>query len=279
MKLHYIFPIGAVALIFLILTEPGKTNSQGAEPANTGAPQESTCSEGFGCHGGSPNSGSGLIEVTIKQNGSPVNNYTPGETYQIAIKLDDQDMNDAGFQITARTADNNFKGQFMVNNNTKTVGTNDQYVTHTSPASSFEGNTQTWEIDWEAPSSSEGEITFYAAGNAANGNGNSSGDNIYTTSKTVQDDFSTSVGQSKRDASFKVFPNPVRQDLNLVNLPNRQKEPLTVKILNNNGQVIQTSTITDQNQQLQLSQDLDKGVYFVKIFSEGGTKTQKILKE
>ena len=40
----------------------------------------------------------------------------------------------------------------------------------------------TFEFDWTPPSSNAGPVTFYAAGNAANGNGANTGDFIYTSS-------------------------------------------------------------------------------------------------
>ena len=41
----------------------------------------------------------------------------------------------------------------------------------------------TWQFDWTVPDPAVGTITFYAAGNAANGNGSTSGDYIYSVSK------------------------------------------------------------------------------------------------
>jgi uncharacterized protein (TIGR03437 family) len=40
----------------------------------------------------------------------------------------------------------------------------------------------TFEVQWNPPASEIGDIMFYAAGNAANNNGNNQGDRIYTTS-------------------------------------------------------------------------------------------------
>src|SRR5262249_59953992 len=69
-----------------------------------------------------------------------------------------------------------------------TVGGNlRQYIEHTfngiQPTGSGEGS---WVFTWTAPATSVGRVTFYAAGNAANGNGGTSGDFIYTTSVSIQ---------------------------------------------------------------------------------------------
>jgi hypothetical protein len=43
-----------------------------------------------------------------------------------------------------------------------------------------------WTFNWVAPSTDVGPVTFYAAGNQANNNGNETGDQIYTTSASVR---------------------------------------------------------------------------------------------
>src|SRR3990172_2492928 len=44
-----------------------------------------------------------------------------------------------------------------------------------------------WNVKWIPPASASGTITFYAAGNEANGNGSNSGDYIYTTTREITD--------------------------------------------------------------------------------------------
>jgi uncharacterized protein (TIGR03437 family) len=57
------------------------------------------------------------------------------------------------------------------------------FITHTS-AGTRNGtlNGATFQFDWIPPATNAGPVTFYVAGNAANGNGSSSGDLIYTSS-------------------------------------------------------------------------------------------------
>jgi uncharacterized repeat protein (TIGR01451 family) len=57
-----------------------------------------------------------------------------------------------------------------------------QYIEHTS-AGTFVGqpNGASWTFNWIAPATDIGTVTFYAAGNQANNDGNTSGDNIYKT--------------------------------------------------------------------------------------------------
>jgi hypothetical protein len=42
-----------------------------------------------------------------------------------------------------------------------------------------------WHFNWKAPSANEGKVYFFAAGNAANGNGAVDGDHIFTAVDSV----------------------------------------------------------------------------------------------
>src|SRR4029079_17212748 len=57
-----------------------------------------------------------------------------------------------------------------------------QYIEHTA-AGTFVGqqNSASWTFNWTAPPTDIGPVTFYAAGNQANNDGNTSGDYIYKT--------------------------------------------------------------------------------------------------
>jgi uncharacterized repeat protein (TIGR01451 family) len=79
-----------------------------------------------------------------------------------------------------------------------------QYVEHTS-AGTFVGqqNGASWTFNWTAPSTDIGPVTFYAAGNQANNDGNTSGDYIYktfvaTAPASTTPDFVVSVAPSSR---------------------------------------------------------------------------------
>ncbi|MEO0638086.1 MAG: choice-of-anchor V domain-containing protein, partial [Bacteroidota bacterium] len=55
-----------------------------------------------------------------------------------------------------------------------------QYVGHRNASTN-----QTWNFTWKAPATNVGDITFYIVGNAANGNGSTSGDFIYESNQTL----------------------------------------------------------------------------------------------
>lgn len=162
--------------------------STGPEPRLTGAPGDQTC---VLCHGGtSLNGGGGNITLTSSAGAT----YSPGQTQTLTLTINDSAARVYGFQISARLASdlaNSQAGdftagqqQFVQCSNGSPKGGSGcpanaplQFIEHSSPSSS---NTIT--VSWTAPSSNAGPVTIYAAANAANGNGNNTGDHIYTTS-------------------------------------------------------------------------------------------------
>ncbi len=158
--------------------------SSSPPPSNTGAPGESTCAS---CHRGS-NNPPGSVKIT----GLP-QSYTTGTRYSLTVTVAESGKMRWGFQITAIRDDGSAAGTFTVTDSNRTQmangsanGRTRNYVQHT-----FNGtqrgtrNTASFTLDWVAPSSDVGRITFYAAGNAANNDGNSSGDNIYLTNIAI----------------------------------------------------------------------------------------------
>ena len=151
--------------------------SSGPPAGHTGAPNEPTCTE---CHTGVANTGPGQFQLETPST------YEPGQTYEITIKhtTTDQSRQQWGFQLTALNSDNTKAGEFQPENNLTQVdntAVNRQYIEHTF-AGSFQGQRlgATWTVRWVAPSEDVGVVTFYAAGNQANANGTTTGDQIYT---------------------------------------------------------------------------------------------------
>jgi uncharacterized protein (TIGR03437 family) len=153
------------AIFILSLTLPLFADANGAGTRLTGAPGEQTCAR---CHSGAAGSGSVKITTTSAS-------YTPGVKQRLTVTVADPTMRRWGFQLTPTagtlaTVDAN-------------VRLNSQYANQTS-AGSRNGTTGsvTFEVDWTPPATAANKITIYAAGLAANGNGNTSGDLTYTTS-------------------------------------------------------------------------------------------------
>ncbi|HHT9145951.1 MAG TPA: Reeler domain-containing protein, partial [Candidatus Wunengus sp. YC61] len=154
----------------------------GGPPAErTGNPGEicgnDTCASS--CHTSfSVNAGSAQFSISL-----PSSEYKPGQTLDITIKFTNTSTAIHGFEITAVDASNNKVGTFANKDDTaQTEPYDNLYASHTKVGS---GENQ-WAVQWTAPTASVfGSITFYAAGNEANGNSASSGDYIYTDTATI----------------------------------------------------------------------------------------------
>jgi aldose sugar dehydrogenase len=199
-----LFAAGVAALLLLdgAGTRPAHAFSAGPPAGYTRAPGELDCSE---CHLiGNP--GTGRIAVAAPQT------YTPGQTYDITVTHTNADQTRIrwGFQLTALDAADERAGALAPLDATTQVVSNQgpfparQYVEHTSQGT-FTGrqNGASWTFRWTAPAADVGPVTFYAAGNQADGDGNSSGDNIYFTFATATfqpptPDFSVSVAPASR---------------------------------------------------------------------------------
>lgn len=126
-----------------------------------------------------------------------VGNYIPGETQQVKVTIKHPDAVRWGFQLTARATSDQTKqaGTFSSGEITRVrcdpTGNNGpcngalEFVEHADAPFTAAGAGFTFTVDWTAPATNAGDVIFYAAGNAANGDGTNAGDRIYTTSKTI----------------------------------------------------------------------------------------------
>lgn len=170
----------AVVLLLMIASLVW-ASSAGPPNSVTGAPGEGTCAN---CHG-NLNSGSGSVSLTAPTE------YTAGDTINISVGLQQTGQMRWGFELTVLNAADQPVGNLIVTDAARTqfsmAGNGRQYIKHTSTGTDngVSNMAPGWNLRWASPVNSAGTVTFYVAGNAANGNGSSSGDFIYTTSKTV----------------------------------------------------------------------------------------------
>lgn len=155
------------------------TGSPGGKTGSTGD-GGTTCTQ---CHSGTSIPQANWITTDI-----PVDGYTAGETYTVTVTGTHTGVVKMGFEVTAENTSGTKKGTWTLTDATRTKFTNGSAaVTHTSAGNVPSGNTNTWSMDWTAPTAGTGDIIFNAAVNAANGNGNNTGDQIYTTSLSVNE--------------------------------------------------------------------------------------------
>lgn len=153
--------------------------AQGPAASLTGAPGETNCTS---CH--AQNTGSGQFTIT-----GPTG-YVPGQTYQIQVRHTTTDTTRKrwGFELTS-LANNVAAGTFSnLSNTTQTISGNGRlYIEHTL-VGTFNNQTggALWTFNWTAPATDVGVVTFYAAGNQANGDGTSNGDRIFLATAVSQ---------------------------------------------------------------------------------------------
>jgi uncharacterized protein (TIGR03437 family) len=165
--------------------------AEGPPARHTGAPGDpTTCTE---CHLGNA-VGTG-VQISFTDG---TTSYTPGSTKRMRVMVTDT-ARIYGFQATARLASNLSNGQAgtfrPANNSTQVICEDDrprpssgscpgsapvEFVEHT-----LAGTSNTFEFDWVAPATNVGDVRFYVAGNAANGNGQNSGDRIHNANFTA----------------------------------------------------------------------------------------------
>jgi uncharacterized protein (TIGR03437 family) len=200
-KIQIAQAVVVLSVPLVLLSDPG-----GPIAGVTGAPNlvgtgnEKTCAQS-GCHGGNaPLTGPGSVRINFVGTST----YGPNDTIRVQVVIADPNARRWGFQMTARS--NNGKtqaGTFSpVDPSTQVICQNDslrpsngscpasapvEYIEHTLVGTQLgTTDTITFSMNWTAPSASVGNVDFYAAANAANGNNLADpNDRIYATSATL----------------------------------------------------------------------------------------------
>ena len=169
---------GVLVLLFAVSSGNAFAFSFDPPDEKTGAPNENTCAQA-GCHAGNDLNASGGSLVL-----KGPETYIPSEVYTIVVNLSRAGQSRWGFEMTALDADGTRAGSFVDDDaeDIQLSETNSrQYIQHTSNGTAQGTNDEhSWTFKWTAPDADIGPITFYAVGNAANGDSTNAGDYIYT---------------------------------------------------------------------------------------------------
>lgn len=256
-KLYAYLPLLAIPLVFIFMgyhsgSPGGRTGSPGDNGNNCTA-----------CHSGTPQNASNWISADI-----PGNGYVGGETYMITATGTHPGVSRFGFELTAEDQNGNKVGTLHVTNSTENqLANSGKAITHTNQGITPSGDSKSWEFEWTAPEDIPGDVTFYAAFNAANGNGGTSGDVIYLSSTTYGPDV---TGIDEVAENFRFYPNP---STGIVHVENPLNDNQLVKIYNQSGQLVEQIKMNNQFGQIDLSNQA-KGIYFVQ---NGNKEMQKLI--
>jgi len=242
-----------IALAIFFYPTTSNSNASGSPGGKTGSPTDGeTCT---GCHYAGTGTG-----ATITTN-IPSSGYIPNQVYTITAEINQTGINKFGFEITSEEA--NFgsgkKGSFLVTNSAETqFANNNDAITHKAGGTSG-SNSKSWSMDWEAPNTGTGSITFYGSFIAANGNGNNMGDTYHPATKTVNE----GVVNSTNNMSVKnqIIFNSITKTI-------ESQDNSDLSVYNIRGKLILSS-----NKQYTSLSHLSKGIYIIK--SENNS--QKIL--
>ena len=244
--------------------------SSGAPAGRTGAPGDLTCADA-GCHVSNPvNTGDGSAIITGPST------YTPGTTVDLVVKATKPGALRFGFQITARDANGMMAGAWEITEGTQFAdfGLATAYLTHTSFAPRAT-DTYQWSIKWTPPATSVGDVTFYAAVNAANGDDTNFDDFIYTTSLPILysgDTAAETISVPQRLELEAVYPNPARDHFT-ARVALQIASAVKIDVYDNLGRIrtsFETPVLSAGQQDIQMTlPDLPSGMYSFRLEASG----------
>jgi hypothetical protein len=165
-------------------------------------------------------------------NGSAGSSYIPGQTYNLTFTITRASRIKFGFQLKVEDAQGNDAGTII--STTSRTWVQQGYLNQSgSGNTSTTSGTISWNFQWVAPSAGTGPVTFYIASNAANNNGGTSGDEIYTDAVALQES------------------TPAYTVSGILQYDNTAGTPIinsTVRLLGPGGTTLQTTTTNSQGQ-------------------------------
>jgi len=159
-----------ILLLSILLSNSGGPS---ANVANN-APSYNNCTQ---CHYASVNPTGGSVSI----NGLPSSGYIPGESYSLTVKVIGTEAHERGYgyQMASQVGNDN-SGTFSLGSSSQNSELNGNRVQHSTRTVSGE-----WIVEWLAPSSDVGDITFSVSGVATGGTSGNGGDQVYTAALVV----------------------------------------------------------------------------------------------
>lgn len=250
MKFFFLILKLIIVLSIILYPTASNSNATGSPGGKTGSPNDSqSCA---GCHY------AGIGNEAMITTNIPSSGYTPNQTYTITATVNQTGITKFGFEITSEENTGNAKiGSFLITNSTEMQLTNSNTAITHKAAGVSGNNSKSWSMDWIAPISGTGDITFYGAFIAGNGNGNNNGDTYHSTNLTITEDITSHTNNLslKDDFTF----NSTNKTIEAIN---------TILIYDITGKLVLSS-----NKDIISISNLTSGAYVIK----SKNKTQKIL--
>lgn len=257
MKKDYLFKFTLLLIpvsAFILMS-----NSSGRDDGRSGSPGDSnvTCAA---CHSGGNFSASLDITTDI-----PATGYDTNTSYNITVTNTSSGASAYGFQLVAeRTSDDLKVGSFTAGTNSRVSG---DRITHSN------ANSNTWSFTWTSPSTDLGSVRFYAASVAANGNGNTSGDQTVIGSTANVN--ALGISELQR-LDFTMYPNPSSDKINIQLATGNNYA--AVEFYNFIGQLVYSKKMTTANREIDISH-LNSGIYLLKVKTNDKLGVQQFIKQ
>lgn len=260
--------IGIIStLAFTVFEDNGKAGY-------TGSPGEPTCNT-TNCHTGQQtNSMGGSVVISCPE--LPGWQYTPGTTYNIAVTVTQTGRSLFGLGFEALLENGQNAGTLIAGTDnqikSKTIlGVSRKNIVHELDGGAT-ADSHTFNFTWTAPATDEGLVTFYCSGNAANGNGQKSGDYIYTTTQVVTPPPAAINENGVELTRINLYPNPAANFLH-VEYELKKSSVIEMKIISTDAKYCEV-VFRGLDQQGQRVHDIDvsslaTGVYMLQLSIDG----------
>lgn len=270
--------LGSLMLGYVLLLSNSGGRAAAASAGNTGAPGEvATCTA---CHNASINVTSSL---RLLEGTNPVTTYVPGREYvvEFSVVSSATTTRGYGFQMLALRD----RGDFDIRGFNDPNQTNNymvvaipngrEYAEHAGI--STEGK---FLVNWKAPVAGSGSVTIYAAGNAVNRNGGTSGDNGSNTLMKVSEETTSTRDIAAASAHVQVWPNPVKDQVNVGwTAPQSGIYHITVRDLTGRSVYQNTQSLGEGAQVTPIgAASWERGAYIVNISNGVYAVSKKIIK-
>ena len=268
--------LSSVQIAFIVLHSNGVAGY-------TNSPGETTCTD---CHVTYPlNTAGGKVAITIPN--CVTGNYIPGATYTINVTVAKNGLWLFGIDLEVLDSLGSDAGTLSVINNSTTTLLNATINGHNRTNGAQYGGVYATDscvfaFKWVAPNNNVGNINLYASGNAANGDGYTDGDYIFTTTSVITPSSALQEKQLRNTTDFFVFVNPSDNTLTISYYVAGEHTYVSVDLIDLNGQAVmhlvnEFNEPGQHQKRVLLPSSINKGMYLARIIIGERTYFKKVL--
>ncbi len=258
MKKTFIY-IALISVAFIFMSNRRGRTSQTGQPSTTAPGESGQYCGSIGCHSTTTYETDIRLALT-DADGNVVDQYNPDEDYTVNIEIGHVGTPAGyGFQIVSlRDSDesgiNNFFDLPALTQ--EATALNRQYIEQSDRLPN-----DNISLNWTAPTNGTGDVTFYVAGNAVNGNGSSGGDSGDTTRLTIKEEIMSSINGINNDYDIVVYPNPAQDQISIMSDIPIDK----AYVIDASGKLIK-----EIRNNTAIISDINNGLYYVKTINDKG---------